>query len=201
MNGGLLLFQMSRAILQAQPGKAIKICKLAAPVNRGSNLFFPSGKPPMRWSQSTAGNLAGGGRGTVSRLRMESKMQEYIIRSDKQRDLKFNGDLLAQVEGERHTMTTLEEDQEGRVSDVETKFETWTELMLYSTSAGNYVLHRRRQGFGGRTRDEAWVFSNTSDLVNHLEGKKGLLGLLDKQLLEKAAKTDLEIERVLYQEV
>jgi hypothetical protein len=118
-------------------------------------------------------------------------METHIIKRSHQRDLKFEGELLAEVSSEQELHHERPNDKgEWR----------WTELVLYRTAKGSYVLERRRMpSIDGCS--EAWTFDSADLFYEHLERKHGSLGTLDKKLLEAAAKVDPKVAAVLYEEV
>lgn len=111
----------------------------------------------------------------------------HIVKRTTDRDLNVSGEILVEVTGEKPGS------------------ERWTELRLYKTSGGRYVLARERRTVkGGETNIyEAVVCVGARAVLDALydEHQTGGLGRLDKELLERAAEKDDEFKHILTENV
>lgn len=121
-------------------------------------------------------------------------MKQYTIKRDGQRNLTFQGELIAEAHGRW---------QNGREQN------RWTDLTLYKTAGGKYVLQNEynTQWQGEANSDDAWVLATaqevydklTEDAIEH--DSEQPLGRLDKELLEDAAKADPAFAALLVEAV
>jgi hypothetical protein len=103
------------------------------------------------------------------------------------RKIKFTGELIGDAGGKW---------QNGREQT------RWTELELYRTESGKYVLSNEYvtcwQGESGS--HTVTIFDSAKALIKYLESDGGL-GRLDTELLRDAAKLDLDIENLMVVEI
>jgi hypothetical protein len=120
--------------------------------------------------------------------------EKHIVKRDGDLDLAVSGVLLADVSGQSPTSTK------------------WTELALYRSASGRYILARERMKVRRtmapgdvsslHTAHEAVVLEDAAAVIAHLrERSEGQLGRLDKELLDLAAVKDEAIRALLTEEV
>jgi hypothetical protein len=104
-------------------------------------------------------------------------MQEYTVTRDGQKDLRFSGELLAEVNNKWVA---------GKDNS------RWHELSLYKTAGGKYVLHEvfRTQWQGEIDRHGAAVYGTAEEVLDTLTCEDGGLSELDKKLLQRAARVE-----------
>lgn len=116
--------------------------------------------------------------------------EKHILKRDGQRDMAVSGRMIAEASSFR----------EGSMK--------WTELRLYRTDTGKYVIARDRltklQSRGEKNVHEAAVCPTAEDVLEWLEKSGSVadqpkrLGPLGKDLLEKAAAEDQDLEKILH---
>ncbi len=116
-----------------------------------------------------------------------SETGKFKLWRDGQKDLEFEGVELASVDNRSH-----QGEKESR----------WTELALYRTRGGKYVLHRKDRTCwqGEEDSETAEVFDTVSDLVDEIT-EEGGVGNLYKELIEEAAKEDDALDDVLVERI
>lgn len=104
-------------------------------------------------------------------------MDEYTITRDGQRDLKFTGEKLAEVNNKWVA---------GRENN------RWHELTLYRTAGGKYVLQEvyRTMWQGELDSNSATICDTAEEVLAALTNEEGTLHNLDKELLQQAARND-----------
>ena len=104
-------------------------------------------------------------------------IEEIIAKRDGKRDLRFKGERIANVSDEWQN-----ESQQNR----------WSELSIYRTSSGKYVVHKRYRTcwVGESDGDAAVICSSPKEVYDCLVGKDGELSSLSKKLLQKTAEED-----------
>ena len=118
-------------------------------------------------------------------------MGEYIVRRDGNKDLKFKGEVLADVSnqwvaGQNQTR--------------------WKEVSIYKTESGKYVVSviHRTCWEGEADSFQAHVCETAEDVYRCLavdDMGEELLSTLAKEALEEAAKKDKAFKAILYEEV
>lgn len=107
-------------------------------------------------------------------------MERIVLERSGARRIAFEGRVLADVSGKR----------EGLVK--------WTELRIYKTDTGRYLLARDRKSTLPGEEDifEATACDTPDDLIRLLHDDKGRLGRLSKEALDLASKADPAISSV-----
>jgi DNA transposition AAA+ family ATPase len=125
---------------------------------------------------------------------MSTELETHTIKRDGDLDLQVSGVLLADVSGQTPTSTK------------------WTELALFRSAAGRYILAREKvktrapldpaKGTTMRATHEAVVLPDVAALLEELRASSGgRLGRLDKELLTAAAAKDPDIAAAIRETV
>jgi hypothetical protein len=106
------------------------------------------------------------------------EMEKIRVTRDGERDLSFNGVELANVED--------------RILSNGRDQNRWTEMHLFKTAAGKYVLARVRRTIwqGEEDHYSGSVFNKPDELPALFEGEDGILTDLVKELVHDAAEQD-----------
>lgn len=116
------------------------------------------------------------------------EMKKHRVTRDGQKDLEFEGVLLASTSTQEHQGPNNTR---------------WNEAALYKTKGGKYVLHReyitRWQGEDGD--ETAEVYDTVEDLVANITDADGGISNMYKQLVEEAAEDDDAFKGVMVERI
>lgn len=119
----------------------------------------------------------------------ETTTETTTLQRDGKAPLRFKGTLLAKADNRSH-----EGDRQNR----------WTELTLYKTAGGKYVIRRtnRSQWSGESDRTQAEALATAPEVIEWLRGDNdGYLGSVSQELLDKATKVEPAFAAAYVEEV
>ena len=115
-------------------------------------------------------------------------MAQHEVERDGQRDLRFEGELLAEVSDREHSGP---------------KSNRWTEVRIYRTGGGRYVVAttNRTQWQGEWDKHDATVCETLGEVMDALTDDQGVLGRAEKEALQAACEIDETLRELEYEDV